>query len=253
MAEHAIQHPTGLSISARPLLDPEPTHPVPLLSEQESNRLALIASVGHFAKGALVYRQGDPAENMYNVVKGVLKSYVQLEDGRQRILNFLFAQDLVGLAENGRYISTVQAITPVTTYNLPLPALEQMLRHDGALEYHFLSKVCHDLRDAQRHALLLTTHPVEQKLAKFLGMMLDHMPPTAIQAGHSGTEAVVHLSMTRADIADYLGLSFEAVSRAFAKLRRQGIIHCPNTRTVEITDAAAFQELAARNDAIKMA
>jgi len=210
---------------------------LPLLDADETRRLAFIASIVHFPKGARLYEEGDEANCVYNMIKGEVKTFCALSSGRGRITAFLFPGDLVGLAGNGRYVSTAQAMTPVTAYRLPLNALTGLLRGDPGLEHRFLCKVCHELRAAQSHAVTLGRHDANGKLAMFLQELQAKHATQAMPAGP------ISLPMTRSDVADYLGLSLEAVSRSFRKLQLSGIIRLAGQHNVHIVDRVRFEDL----------
>ncbi len=227
----------GPSMSAVPFMQPGDGSAVSLLDPAETERLAGIASIVCFAKGARLYEAGDKAESIYNVIKGEVKTFCALSSGRRRVTAFLCSGDLAGLAENGLYISTAQALTPVTAYRLPLNALEHLLRSDPVLGHRFLCKLCHDLRASQSHAIMLGRHDALGKLAMFLQQLPANNGSTLARG--------IFLSMTRSDVADYLGLSLEAVSRSFHKLQQLGIIRLDDRHIVQIVDQARFDKLVA--------
>lgn len=228
---------SGPSMSAVPFMQPGDGSAVSLLDAAETKRLAGIASIVCFAKGARIYEAGDKAESIYNVIKGEVKTFCALSSGHRRVTAFLCSGDLLGLAENGLYISTAQALTPVTAYRLPLNALDHLLRSDAVLEHRFLCKLCHDLRASQAHAIMLGRHDALGKLAMFLQQLAANNGSTLARG--------IFLSMTRSDVADYLGLSLEAVSRSFHKLEQLGIIRLDDRHVIQIVDQARFEKLVA--------
>ena len=229
----------GPTISAVPFRHYGTGLATPLLSEEERGRLSLIASISHFDQGATIVSEDQPATCIFNLIDGVAKTFTTLPSGDLCGQAFLFADDLLGLAENGRYVNTAVALTAVTAYRLPLPALERLLRGDADLQLHFLCKVCHELREAQRHAIALGRNDARVKVGLFLHFLENH----ANSQTQDGT--YIHLPMSRADIADYVGLTLEAVSRALHRLRKAETIRFHNRRTVEIIDRAKFEKLLA--------
>src|SRR5579875_1770143 len=148
----------GPAISAVPFHETADGRAVALLNERERGLLARIAMRVHFRRGATIYREGDPADFVYNIAAGVVKAFRTLTDGRQRIVAFLFAEDLIGLAEEGVYVNQAEAVTAVTAYRIPLRALDNLARTDPTLDYSLLLKLTHELRAAQCHALILARH-----------------------------------------------------------------------------------------------
>jgi CRP-like cAMP-binding protein len=215
-----------------------------LLSNEERARLATIASIARFKKGEKIYASGEPAGAIFNVISGVVKTYTPAEDGGEHIAAFLYPEDLFGLSEEARYTNSAKAITPVTVYALPVPALRRQFSKDAALEFHVIAKLCHGLREAQRHALLLAQRYALSKLAMFLQLQ-EHVQAV------DGAPPEIYLQMDRSDIADYVGMSLAAVSRGFRDLAARRVIRIRDRRHVKIIDRKAFEKLA--GDATKPA
>jgi CRP-like cAMP-binding protein len=213
-----------------------------LLTDEERARLSVIASIVRFKKGAQIYRDGDRAEAIFNIVSGVVKSYRVLPDKTERIAAFLFADDLFGLAEEGRYTNATKAVTAVTAYRIPVPALESRLRKDAGLEFHVICKLCHELREAQRHALLLGRRNALARVAMFFRLLEHH------QVARDESAQEVYLPMTRSDVADYLGMSLEVVSRSFRRLESDGILSFKTRRSVKVMNRDRLEALAASGE-----
>jgi CRP-like cAMP-binding protein len=160
-----------------------------------------------------------------------------LPSGRRRVLAFVFAEELVGLAAKGRYVNTTRAVTSVSAYRLPIRALEALLRKDASLQYPFFCKVSQELREAQQLAIVLARRDAVGRVASFLQLL--EREPTATRAGRGR----IFIPMSRTDIADHLGLTLESVSRAFAELERRRIVHFPDARHVKVIDCARFREI----------
>jgi CRP/FNR family transcriptional regulator len=210
---------------------------VQLFTAEERAELAVVSSVVRFKKGDSIYREGDRADAVFNIVGGVVKSYKTLPGGTQHILAFLFADDLLGLAEEGRYVNSAEAVTAVTGYRIPVIAIER-LRRDPGLEFHVVCKLCHELREAQRHAVLLSKRHALAKVATFLQIL----ETLQIARGESPDE--VYLPMSRSDVGHYVGMSLEAVSRSFRALASLGVITVRNRRHVKIVDRNQLESIA---------
>jgi CRP/FNR family transcriptional regulator, anaerobic regulatory protein len=208
-----------------------------LLSEEERAHLATIASIVRFKKGEAIYSSGKPADAIFNIIGGIVKVYKPAANGGEHITAFLYPQDLFGLSEEGRYTNSATAITPVTAYALPVPALRRRLSRDAALDFHLIAKLCHGLREAQRHALLLAQKHASSKLAMFLQLQ-EHVQTV------NGEPPEIYLPMDRSDIADYVGMSLAAVSRGFHALAARRVIKIRDRRHVKIVDRKAFEKLA---------
>jgi len=209
-----------------------------LLGDEERARLAVIASIVRFKKGAGIYSEGDRAEAVFNIISGVAKAYRCGPDGKKHIAAFLFPEDLFGLAQEGRYANSLEALTPVTAYRVPVTALRSRLAGDAALEFHVIANLCHELRQAQRHAFLLGSRRTLSKLTMFLQMLEQ------LQTANEGSTNEIYIPMDRSDIAEYIGTTLAAVSRAFRALTARGILQSRERRHVKVIDREAFEKLA---------
>jgi CRP/FNR family transcriptional regulator len=184
-----------------------------------------------------VYRAGAAAASVFIVGDGVVKSFRDLPSGRRRIVAFLFARDLFGLARAGHYVNTVQAITPVRLFELEIKALAELFKRDWELELQFLCKTIHVLRESQHHNIIIGRRSAVGRLAMLMGLLMT-------QNGRGYGEREVAIPMTRSDIANYLGLSLEAVVRASRRLEQQGIVEFVNRHHARIIDRQRFEALA---------
>jgi CRP/FNR family transcriptional regulator len=208
-----------------------------LLSDRERARLAVISSVLRFKKGAEIYREGGNADAIFNITSGVVKVHTQGPGNGELVRAFLFSKDLFGLAQEGRYVSSVKAVTPVTAYRIPIAALRSQFSADAALEFHVIAKLCHELRQAQRHAFVLATKHTVAKLTLFLQMMEE------LELARGKPVKEIYLPMLRSDIAEYVGTSLAAISRAFRTLTTRGVLQVRDRQHVKIIDQRAFEKL----------
>lgn len=216
--------------------NPSSDKPHQLLNDEERAWLATIASVARFKKGETIYLVGEPAKFLFNIISGVVKIYLVARKGEESIVSFHYPEDLFGLAEKGKYTNSAKALTPLTAYALPTAALRARMMKDAALEFHFLAKLCHDLREAQRHAFLLARRHAVVKLAMFLQLQ-ERLQSAA------GQPPEIYMLMDRADIADYVGLSPAAVSRGFRDLAMRRVIRLRDRRHVKIVDRKVLEEI----------
>jgi CRP/FNR family transcriptional regulator, anaerobic regulatory protein len=206
------------------------------LSRQATGHLMAISSLQRIAPGATLFAEGDDADSVYEVVHGMLRLYKLLSDGRRLITGFLSAGHLLGLASEGVCVFTAEAITEVTLCRYKRPAFERLIDEVPGFARRLLTITSDELRAAQDRMLLLGRKSASEKVASFILLMADRQ-------GRSGVE-VVDVPMTRNDIADYLGLTIETVSRTLSKLRQDGLIALTPAR-IEICDRDELEELAA--------
>ena len=208
-----------------------------LLSEEEQAQLAKIALIVRFGKGDQIYREGDAADAVFNVIDGVVIAYRALADG-EHVTSFLHPGDLFGLSDEGRYANGTRAATPVIAYKMPLLAVRRILKTNAALDVDVIVKLCEELRGTQRHAMLLTQRRAATRLAMFLDLQ-EHL-----QIGRGEQASEILLPMDRSSIAAYLGMTLAALSRAFRTLISRKIISTRNRQHVKIVDRDALNRLA---------
>jgi CRP/FNR family transcriptional regulator len=210
-----------------------------LLTDGQQRHLAEIATVRFVPAHTLLFSQGAPADSVFIVSRGVMKAYRELRSGRQQVVAFLFPSDVLGLAEGGHYLNNAQALTPATLYSIRFEVLKESFRHDFALQFQFLCKITHELRESQRRAIGIARHDASGKLATFLEMLQRNA-----WLRENAASGVIWLPMSRSDIASYLGLTQETLSRTAARLVRCGIVKFTDRSHVQITDRGRLHALA---------
>jgi CRP/FNR family transcriptional regulator len=226
------------SLRALPFLKGTAQNTVRLTARQRDQLMTIGVRMRVPAR-TVIYREGDAAHAVFVVMEGAVKCYRDLHSGKRALCAFLFSRDLFGLSEDERYVNTAEAATEVVMYRLPLDQLMTLLRRDADLQFQFLSKILHELRESQRRAILLNRRDAPGRLAMFLALM------AARQGSGAAHDAKVALPMSRSDIADYTGLSLESISRAAAELQRQGIATFEGRHHACILDRGRLAKLAA--------
>jgi len=186
-----------------------------------------------------VFFEGDSKDHVYLVEKGTVCLYKTLLDGRRQIVDFAYPGDLIGLGAPGDHVFSAQAITLARLRCLPAGLLHEMALHDpqvGMQLYRALSDQLLAARD-----LLLTVG--QRNATERLGALLLALSRRNERIGGDPTR--IALPMTRADIADFLSLTIETVSRTFTKLRQGGLIELVQSSLVVIRDQRALERLAA--------
>jgi len=208
-----------------------------LLSDDERAQLAKVASILRFNKDEQIFVQGDKADAVFNIVSGVVTVYRTRTNG-DYVISFLHPGDLFGLSEEGHYSSTTKAATSVVAYKIPLPAFRRILDTNADLDVDIIVKLCEDLREAQRHALVLAQRRAATRLAMFLELQ-EHL-----QSASGEAVSEINLPMDRSSVAAYLGLTLAALGRAFRTLVSKQIISCRDRHHVRIVDRGALNRLA---------
>ena len=202
---------------------------------------AIITKRTRVRKRESLYRPGDPFHSVYAIRLGTFKTILLAEDGREQITGYHMAGDVVGLdgISNNRHACQAVALEDSEVCVLPFNELDE-LAHDIPLLrhnlYRFISKdVCRD----QDMMLLLGSRCAEERLALFLLDLADRQE----RRGYSSSEFV--LRMTREEIASYLGLKLETVSRLFSHCHEIGLLQVQG-RAVKLLDLATLKKLAGR-------
>ncbi len=188
------------------------------LNGDELARLDSLAERATFAPGEALIRETDAARHVFNITSGSVRVFKLLADGRRQITGFLFAGDFLGLATGETYVFSAEAIEPVTACRFRKLEYRQLIRDCPRLETALLERANHELVAAQNQMLLLGRKTAVERIASFLLDLPAHDPARPSPAGH------VRLPMSRSEIADYLGLTIETVSRVLTRLKTQGLL-----------------------------
>ena len=223
------------SIRAIPLTN---SGPVLRLTARDREHLATIATMMRVAAGTVFYERGSHAGWIYNIVSGTICSFRPLPDGSERVAAFLFAEDLFGLARKGVYVNSTRAVTPVCAFKFPIDALSGLLMGNAPLQFRFLCKVTHTLREAQHRALVLTRRDPVERVAAFLAMMEQ------AQGERRPGDTSIALPMNRRDIANFLNLTTGSLDAALEALETSAIIARAEDGSVKVRDRPRFSELA---------
>src|ERR1700756_3547211 len=164
--------------------------------------------------GAEVFGEAEPAEYIYQVIDGAVRSYKLLSDGRRQIGAFHLVGDIFGLANGGVHRFTAEAIVDTSVRLVKRVSLAHVAESDVSVARDLLNMTATNLKHAEDHMLLLGRKTSLERVAAFLLEMDHRLTATGVMA----------LPMCRRDIADYLGLTLETVSRPLSILQKQGIL-----------------------------
>jgi CRP/FNR family transcriptional regulator len=205
---------------------------------EDLGRLASVAGQQRLSAGSTFLNEGDDATHFLNITSGSVKVYKLLPNGRRQITGFLFAGDLLGLAFNDTYTYSAETLTDVTLCRFPRRQFEGLVESFPKMEHRLLAMASHELAAAQEQMVLLGRKTAQERVASFLLGL-------ARRKERLGKDVeTLTLTMTRSDIADYLGLTIETVSRTFTALRKLGCIELDGAAVVKIVDRDALEELA---------
>jgi len=203
----------------------------------------LAASFPHFESlivsfegGQEVVGEGDPTDNFYLVMRGMFRAVKFTRDGRRQVFAFYMPGDICGLEPEDSHKLTIEAVDSAAMAILPRPACRLRMNDDPRLNAALFDGATRALTLAIDHMMMIGRSSAEERLAWFLTMLSARSAPKA---------RVLDLAMQRQDIADYLGLTIETVSRTFTLFRDRGFLSLPRKRRVEIMRPGALARLAA--------
>lgn len=212
------------------------------LDPKNLDEIQAIMQTRHINAGDHVINEGDEASSVFNIASGSIKLYKLLQDGRCQITGFLQPGDFCGIATDGTYAYSAEALEPTEICTMPRKKLEAVFARHPELERRLLAIISHELSVAQDQMLLLGRKTATERLAAFLLRQSERNERLQWPTNP------VHLPMSRADIADYLGLTIETVSRTFTKLKEEGVIRLPAKTVVELADPERLRALAEGGD-----
>jgi CRP/FNR family nitrogen fixation transcriptional regulator len=188
--------------------------------------LDAVGTVCTFARNETIFDEGEDMSASYRVLSGVVRLCRLTSDGRRQIAGFRLPGDLIGLEWTDEYEMTAEAVREVVAVRYARARLDRLSQERPAVRDHLLIHLRQDLRSAQEHLIMLGCQTATERVSSFLLQL-------ARRAGAAdGTQ--IDMQLGRQDIADYLGLTLETVSRTFSELTHQGVIASPKRRHVVV-------------------
>ena len=187
-----------------------------------------------FARNAEIYGENEPAEYLYKVISGTVRTYKVLNDGRRQIGAFYLPGDMFGLEVGDEHTFSAEAIVDCKVLVIKRSALVALAGRDNGVARQLWTMTAGELQRVQDHILLLIK-TAQERVAGFLLEMSARVPV--------GNE--IELPMSRQDIADYLGLTIETVSRTLTQLENSGAIAVPTSRRIVLRNRGALSRLIA--------
>jgi CRP/FNR family transcriptional regulator, nitrogen fixation regulation protein len=201
-----------------------PTSPTSILGRLNTAQARIIASEFNYRKGKEIFGEKEPAEYVYQVTAGAVRSYKLLSDGRRQIGAFHLVGDVFGLENGSFHRFTAEAIVDTSVRLIKRTSLERVAEADVSITHDLLYMTTDNLQHAEDHMLLLGRKTSLERVVAFL-LEMDRRLTAA---------GIIALPMCRRDIADYLGLTLETVSRALSKLHGSGILGVLGTNQRQI-------------------
>jgi CRP/FNR family nitrogen fixation transcriptional regulator len=210
-------------------------YPVPAADQfgAVTGHAGLIATEISYRKDEEIYGEDEPAEYVYQVISGAVRSYKLLSDGRRQIGAFHLPGDVFGLESESVHRLAAEAIISTTVRLVKRRSLEQAAGTDAQVARNLWSMTAGDLRHAEDHMLLLGRKTAIERVATFLLEMDRRLAVAGLMA----------LPMCRRDIGDYLGLTLETVSRALSQLHDEDMLGFSSAREIVLRNRKRLREM----------
>jgi CRP-like cAMP-binding protein len=194
--------------------------------------IAMIGALMPFARGNEIYGENEPADYLYKVVSGTVRTYKVLVDGRRQIGAFYLPGDIFGLEVGDVHTFSAEAITDCRIIVIKRSAVVALAARDNDVAREMWALTARELQRAQDHILVL----IKSAQERVAGFLLEMAERTA-------DEGTIELPMSRQDIADYLGLTIETVSRTLTQLEKTAAIELPTSRRIVLRNRSALNRL----------
>ncbi len=221
---------------------PRPSYYVPTTPRQSAkippreraaqDIIELMGTLMPFARNTEIYGENEPADYLYKVISGTVRTYKVLVDGRRQIGAFHLPGDVFGLETGSEHTFSAEAITDCKIAVVKRSALTALAARDNEVARQMWTITGRELQRAQAHLLLLVKS-AQERVATFLLEMAERL---------AGGDAV-ELAMSRQDIADYLGLTIETVSRTLTQLEKRAAIEVSTSRRILLRNHSALNSL----------
>jgi CRP-like cAMP-binding protein len=218
-AVHTASSTQAVVRGARPV---PATHPL-------NGSIEMMGAPMSFGRNGEIYGEGEPADFVYKVISGTVRTYKVLADGRRQIGAFYLPGDVFGLEVGEEHSFSAEAIAATKVLVVKRNALMNLASRDSAVARELWTLTGRELARVQEHILLLVK-TAQERVVGFLFEMSARRP--------SGD--TVELPMSRQDIADYLGLTIETVSRTLTNLEHEAAIELPNSRRIVLRNRPAL-------------
>ena len=186
-------------------------------------------------RGEHLFRAADPFESVFAVRSGAVKSYALSEEGEEQVTGFYLPGEILGMdgISTARHMSSAKALETASVCEIPFSRLEDLSSKIPSLQHHFFQLMSKEIQADHELHLLLSKKSAEDRVAALIVSLSDRHQRRGLSPNR------FRLPMSRYDIANYLGLAVETVSRIFTRFQQQGLVKTEG-REIEIVDRTAL-------------
>jgi CRP/FNR family transcriptional regulator, nitrogen fixation regulation protein len=206
-----------------------PSRPAVVNADSLGQSMQLMGATMSYPRNSEIFGENEPADYLYKVVSGSVRTYKILSDGRRQVGGFYLPGDIFGLEFADEHTLSAEAITDAKVLVIKRSALTALARHDASVAQQLFNLTGRELHRVQDRILLLIKS-AQERVASFLLEMSE-------RASQNNT---IELPMSRQDIADYLGLTIETVSRTLSSLETAAAIEVSTSRRIVLRNRAAL-------------
>lgn len=214
------------------------------LSPEELEAMNRIAQRKQVPAGTVIMHEGEATDCFANVLDGVVKLTKTMTDGRQHIVGLLFPGDFLGRTMRHESPYRAEAATAAELCLFPRADFERLMLRYTDMQTRMLEQTLDELDACHDWTLLLGRKNANERVASFLLMIARRVREIGCNADPTSDSATFTLPLGRSDIADFLGLTTESVSRQITKLKRDGVIALHGNREVEVPSMGQLLKLA---------
>jgi len=208
----------------------------------DCDKLARFRQLGNsfrLSPGQPLFHEGDCATRVFTLTKGSLKLYKLLPDGRRQVTGFMHPGDFLGISVNDEHAFSAEAMEQAQLCAFPRARFDDFVEGHGEMERELYRLAAHELAAAQQQMVLLGRKTAVERVASFFLALAERA-----EVRFAGEARFIDLPMSRSDIADYLGLTKETVSRVIALLKRERLIRLEALNRIEILDRERLEDTA---------
>jgi len=216
------------------------------LAPEQLPRLNRRACQRHYQAGQFIAAAGQRQDWLATVLSGVVKLTRTMCDGRQQIVGLLFPSDLLGRPFSDASPFGAEAATPVELCCLERPYFEELLHQESGMKHRLLERTLNEVDAAREWMLVLGRKTAEEKVASLILLMAQRLGSRNNGAATERPVSRFDLPLSRTEIAEYLGLRIETISRQLGRLRVAGVIDTEGGRRLAVRDMGKLEQLAGK-------